>query len=285
MSRLRAFRTTSLILLLGATVCLTGFRKANYMTGPQVMEEVANRHKADSELELIKLVVVDEDGNTQVREMLSVFAKDEDGSTNHLIRLLSPADVKGITLLTNDATSEDPKQFFFLPALGQVRPISGDNRSGYFMGSDFTYEDLRNENTAEHEYYRMQDDELNGKPVYVVMAAPANVDIQQSTGYANRLLYIDKDSYNVNRIEFYEEDNKEPVKVLEADKYEMVDDSERPARIRMNNRSNNTYSVMTLLNSKLNAPVDPKVFDPETLGSWTPEVDQSLLAQFDSDQS
>lgn len=283
MSRFRAYRIASLILLLGALACLSGFRKASYKTGPEIMEEVADRHKANTELELIKLVVVDEDANTQVREMLSVFAKDGNGEAHHLIRLLSPSDVKGITLLTNDATSDEPEQWFYMPALGQARQIKGENRSGYFMGSDFTYEDLRNENTTEHEYHRLQDDELNGAPVYVVMAAPANVDIQNAIGYANRLLYIDKETYNVHRVEFYEENNKEPIKVLEADEYALVDDAERPARIRMDNRTNNTYSVMTLLESKLNAPVDMEVFDPKSLESWSPETDQGLLAQFGSD--
>lgn len=283
MTPFRAFTITSLILVTGAITCLTGFRKVAPKSGPQIMEEVADRHKADSELELIKLVVVDEDGITQVREMLSVFSKDKNGKANHLIRLLSPEDVKGITLLTNDATSEDPEQWFYMPALGEPRKIMGENRSGYFMGSDFTYEDLRNENTTEHEYHRLMDDELNGRQVYVVMAAPANVDIQQSIGYANRLLYIDKETYNVLKVEFYEEDNKEPIRVLEADKYQIVDDSERPARIRMNNRSNSTYSVMTLLESRINAPVEEDIFNPESLKNWSPEVDQKLLSEFHTD--
>lgn len=283
MSRLRAYAIASLILTTGALTCLTGFRKIATLDGPQIMTEVANRHKADSELELIKLVVVDEDGNTQVREMLSVFAKDSNGDAHHLIRLLSPTDVKGITLLTNKATSKEPEQYFYMPALGQARKIVGENRSGYFMGSDFTYEDLRNENTTEHEYHRLMDDQVNGRQVYVVMAAPANVDVQESIGYANRPLYIDKENFNIHKIEFYEENNKEPIRVLEADEYQVVDNADRPARIRMNNRVNNTYSVMTLLDSKINAPVSNSVFDPEALKDWNADVDQKLLSEFHSD--
>lgn len=284
MCRNRAYSIASIFVLIGALICLSGFRKVAYLNGDEIMKEVANRHKADTELELIKLVVVDEEGNTQVREMLSVFSQNEDGDASYLIRFLAPSDVKGITLLTNDASSDDPQQYFYMPALGEVRPIKGDNRSGYFMGSDFTYEDLRKENTEEHTYHRLQDDEINGQPVYVVMAAPADVDIQVATGYANRLIYIDRDNYNVIKVEFYEEDNKDPVKVLEADQYAVVDDAERPARIRMNNKSNGTYSVMTLMKSRLNVPVDPKVFDPETLGSWTPEMDEPLLAHLDGSE-
>lgn len=266
-------------------VSQSGFKKVAYKTGPDIMKEVVNRHKAETELELIKLAVVDDEGNTQVREMLSVFSKNDKGEARYLIRFLSPADVKGITLLTNEANSTDPEQWFYMPALGQARKIAGDNRSGYFMGSDFTFEDLRKENTTEHSYHRLQDDEVNGKPVYVVMAAPANVDIQSATGYANRLLYIDKDTYNVLKVEFYEENNTQPIKVLEADKYAEVEvdvDADRPARLRMNNYANDTYSVMTLLKSRLNVPVDDEIFDPESLNNWTPEMDEPLLEQFNA---
>ncbi|MEO0794022.1 MAG: outer membrane lipoprotein-sorting protein [Verrucomicrobiota bacterium] len=284
----RYFRLATTITLLGLLTVTTGFRKVAYKSGPEIMEEVANRHTADTELELIKLVVVDEEGNTQVREMLSVFSQDDHGDASYMIRFLSPADVKGITLLTNDAKSEEPEQWFYMPALGQARKIAGDNRGGYFMGSDFTFEDLRKENTQEHSYHRLQDDKVNGKDVYVVMAAPANVDVQSATGYANRLLYVDKGTFNVLRVEFYEEDSKEPLKILEADEYEEVEvdvDADRPQRIRMKNKETGTYSVMTLMKSRLNVPVDETVFDPDTLAKWTPDSDEPLLAYFDKDSS
>ncbi|GHC02568.1 outer membrane lipoprotein-sorting protein [Cerasicoccus arenae] len=286
MSRHRSYPYSSLLLILGVLVCLTGFVKIPSKTGAQIMDEVVNRHKAKTELELIKLVVVDEEGNTQVREMISVFSQDDKGDANYMIRFLSPSDVKGITLLTKDAQSDDPEQWFYMPALGQARKIMGENRSGYFMGSDFTFEDLRRENVEEHSYYRLQDDEVNGSQVYVVMAAPANVDIQSATGYANRLLYINRDNFNVLKVEFYEEGKTEPVKVLEADQYaEVTEDSsvDRPARIRMNNKTSGTYSVMTLMKSRLNVPVDPLIFEPESLNTWTPETDEPLLEQFNTD--
>jgi len=276
-------RLFCVLAMIGVFALGSGFRKVAYKSGAEIMDEVANRHTAETELELIKLVVVDEEGNTQVRELLSVFSQDAEGDAKYLIRFLSPADVKGVTLLTNDAKSEDPEQWFYMPALGQARKIAGDNRSGYFMGSDFTFEDLRKENTQEHEYHRLQDDKVNGREVYVVMAAPANVDVELATGYSNRLLYVDKKTYNVLKVEFYEPGKSEPVKVLEADDYSDVEDdveADRPQRIRMRNKSTGTYSVMTLLSSRLNVEVDPEVFDPEQLTAWNPEVDQPLLNQF-----
>ncbi|WP_309398998.1 outer membrane lipoprotein-sorting protein [Cerasicoccus maritimus] len=286
MMRRCPFLISCILACIFITVSQTGFKKVTYKSGPQIMDEVVNRHKADSELELIKLAIIDDEGNTQVREMISVFSKTPDGEARYLIRFLSPSDVKGITLLTNEANSENPEQWFYMPALGQARKIAGDNRSGYFMGSDFTFEDLRKENTQEHSYHRLQDDAVNGMPVYVVMAAPADIDIQTATGYANRLLYIDKANFNVLKVEFYEENNDQPVKVLEADKYSEVEidvDADRPARLRMNNYANGTVSVMTLLKSRLNVPVDDKLFDPESLNAWTPEMDKPLLDQFNAD--
>jgi len=273
-------RSLAICVMVAVFIFGSGFRKIPVMSGDEIMEEVANRHTADTELELIKLVIVDEEGNTQVRELLSAFSQDNSGDAQYMIRFLSPTDVRGVTLLTRDAKSEDPEQWFFMPALGQARVVSGENRGGYFMGSDFTFEDLRRENTREHQYHRLRDDRFNGRDVYVVMAAPKSIELEEATGYSNRLVYVDKATYNVLRVEFYEPDSSEPVKILEADDYGGVEvniDADRPQRIRMRNKETGTYSVMTLLKSRLNATIDPKVFDPTLLTQWTPEMDESLL--------
>ncbi len=251
------------------------------------MNQVKQQHASQSEVELIKMTVVDENGNTRENEMLSIIKPDGEGNLRYLIQFLSPPEVNGVTLLTHETSEGKNKQWLYLPALGQAKQITGSEKSGYFMGSDFTFQDLRKENPKSHQYYRLRDGKIGNEEVYVIMSAPANVNVKDTSGYANRLLYVDKDTHDIRRIEFYEEGNSRPIKLFEAHNFEGVEvdgPASRPGRVVMNNHQNNTYSVMTLKKSRLNAPVDDGIFEPQKLSQWTDSQQDALIAIFEKPQ-
>lgn len=261
-------RIAIVFVLLAAILPLSGFRKASYKTADEIMGELKTRQAVNSEVDLIKMVIVDEGGNTQVREMLSAVKPDKDGNLRYLIRFLAPDDISGVALLTKEKGGDESEQYFYLPALGQARQITGSQKNTPFMGSDFTFDDLRKENTNEFQYYRLLDEELEGREVYVIMSAPANVDIKNRQDYASRLLYIDKEDYNILRVEFYAEGEREPYKTFNGYDYnssEVDGLTERPRRATMNNHLNNTTSIMTVLKARLNKDVPEEVFTVESL--------------------
>lgn len=249
------------------------------------MQEMKAKQSADTELEWIRMTVVDEQGNTDVRELISAIKPDANGNMRYMIRIISPETVKGVTLLTLEKPDGESDQWFYLPALGAPRQITGSQKSSYFLGSDFTFDDLRKEDPKEHDYYRLLDEEVEGREVYVVMSAPAGLDIKTASGYANRIVYVDKETLEIAKVEFYEEGRTEPSKIFEASDFKgaQVDGpATRPGRVVMNNREKKTYSVMTLVKSRLDAPIDETYFDPEQLSQWKPEVDKPLVSAFDT---
>ena len=134
------------------------------------------------------------------------------------------------------------------------------------MGSDFTFEDLSKENPKDYQYYRLLNETLEGKEVYVIMSAPANIDIRNRTDYSSRLLYIDKDSYNILKIEFYNEGEKEPFKTFTGEDYDVAEGdgmSERPRRATMKNHETRTTSVMTVIEARLNEDIPEDIFTVE----------------------
>lgn len=248
------------------------------------MAEVKAKQAAETELEWIKMTVVDEDGNVNVREMISAIKPDEEGNMRYLIRLLSPDTVKGVTLLTLEKPDAEDEQWFYLPALGTPRKITGNQKSGYFLGSDFTFEDLRHEDTEKHDYYRLMDDEIEGREVYLIMSAPAGMNVEMASGYANRLLYIDKETLEIAKIEFYDQGKKEASKIFEASDFkgaEVDGPATRPGRVIMKNRDKKTHSVMTLVKSRLDAPIQEIFFDPDALAEWDAEKDKPLISAFE----
>ncbi len=78
-------------------------------------------------------------GQTRIRQMKSKSLELEGGDKS-LMEFLSPADVKGTKFLNYEHAKKDDDQWLYLPALKRVKRISSKNKSGAFMGSEFSYE-------------------------------------------------------------------------------------------------------------------------------------------------
>lgn len=272
-----------------ALLLLTGFRAAEFMSGDKIMAMVEERHASDSEVEVIKVVTTDRSGNTQERKIMSIIARDPAGNYRYLIRFLEPEMIKGVTLLTIEHTGAESDQYLFLPAMGptgEVRKIQGTQKSQSFMGTDFTFEDLRKERTPDYMYHRQLDTTLNGRDCYQILSAPADRSKLEAAGFTSRMIFVDKTSLNVLRIDFYDE-NDNLVKTFEGFDYDSVEvdgPTKRPRRAVMNNHEKGTTSMMVLLKSRLNFQLDERIFDPQMLKQWTPEADAALMSVFATPQ-
>lgn len=69
-----------------------------------------------------------------------------------LVRFLSPGDIKGTGLLVWEHPSAEDERFLYLPALGRVRRIAGDEKQESFVGSDLSYEDIGGRDITEYTY-------------------------------------------------------------------------------------------------------------------------------------
>jgi len=71
------------------------------------------------------------------------------------------------------------------------------------MGSEFAFEDLASQEVEKYTYKFIQDDQLEGKPVFVLERYPAS----KYSGYTRQLVYIDKERYIPLKIEFFDRKN------------------------------------------------------------------------------
>ena len=81
-----------------------------------------------------------------------------------------PGDVKGTGFLTWDydqAGKEDDK-WLYLPAMKKTRRISGSSsKTDYFMGTDFTYDDMGDRNIDEDTHKFLRKEKCGGFDCYV----------------------------------------------------------------------------------------------------------------------
>ena len=111
-----------------------------------------------------------------------------------------PADVQGTTMLTFSHKMDDDDQWLYLPALKRVKRIASDNKSGSFMGSEFSYEDFASQEVEKYTYKYLRDEVYEGQSCFVVERYP----VSKYSGYKRQITWIDKAEYRPLKIEYYD---------------------------------------------------------------------------------
>jgi Outer membrane lipoprotein-sorting protein len=75
-----------------------------------------------------------------------------------LIRFAYPNDIKGTAFLVWESPSAEDERFLYLPSLGRVRRIAGNEAQESFVGSDFTYEDIGGREFEDYRYAMLAED-------------------------------------------------------------------------------------------------------------------------------
>ena len=106
------------------------------------------------------MVLKNKAGNESVRKFRSTIleAADVSEGDRSIITFSQPRDVRGTALLTHSKIEpDDDLQWIFLPAVKRVKRISSSNRTGKFVSSEFSYEDLGSEEVADNEHIWLED--------------------------------------------------------------------------------------------------------------------------------
>ncbi len=121
----------------------TGLELAEEPTGLELVEKVYYRPDGEDMQSRLTMALINSRGDKRVREIRQ-FMKDFDDVEKKVMFFESPADVRNTSFMNWSYTTvgEDDDQWIYLPALKKVKRISSDSKGDYFMGSDFTYDDL-----------------------------------------------------------------------------------------------------------------------------------------------
>ena len=165
------------------------------LTGREIMERVDERDDGDNAAQDMEMILIDKNGNQRVREIRS-FRRDEGEDTHSILFFLSPADVKDTGFLTYDYddADEDDDQWLYLPALKKTKRIASSDKSGSFMGSDFSYADLTTRELDNYDYTLLKEGEVGGHKVWIVQAIPNTEDEIDETGYTKSIFFVRQDN-------------------------------------------------------------------------------------------
>jgi len=120
----------------------------------------------ESSIAQTEMILINASGQQSIRKLEMKTLEGENGDKT-ISTFLTPADVKGTKTLTHEHVDRDDDQWLYLPALKRVKRIASSNKSGSFMGSEFSYEDIGNQNYNKFTYdEKVEEVELNGIKCY-----------------------------------------------------------------------------------------------------------------------
>ena len=188
-----------------AIMPVTGANASNEK-GLAIATEVDNRDKGWGDVTVEgEMVLKNKAGNESVRKFRSTILEAADASEGDrsIITFSEPRDVRGTALLTHSKIEpDDDSQWIFLPAVKRVKRISSSNRTGKFVSSEFSYEDLGSEEVADNDHIWLEDAACEHDAALTCAAVESRPKNKRS-GYSRRVSFIDLDEYRVHRIDFY----------------------------------------------------------------------------------
>jgi outer membrane lipoprotein-sorting protein len=223
--------------------------------GRTIMEKVYNRPVGNDMTARLTMTLRNRHGEERVRQIRQFSSVQ--GSTEKKIMFFEvPADVRNTSFMSwSYDNGDDDDQWIYLPALRRVKRISSDSKSDYFMGSDFTYDDLGDRH-PDKDYHRLvKKESLKGKDVYVVESTPKDENYM----YSKTLSWVLKDESIGLKREFYDKHGK-LLKTLTVNKYGKISGVWVVQESLMNNVQKGHQTVMHLDDVSINSGVPASRF-------------------------
>lgn len=199
-------------------------------------------------------------GETNTRKMRIEKLEGREGDRS-LITFLFPSDIKGTKLLSYERIGKDDRQWFYLPALKRVKRISSRNKSGSFMASEFSYEDIASQNYRNYRYKgEAKKVKHNAKTYLRIERIPKDTH----SGYARQVIYIDPKTYLAKFGEYYDRHGKVLKKVTFM-QYRKIDGIDRIVKIEMHNVQNGKRTLLKWDKERIKAGLKASDFSKRDL--------------------
>ena len=209
----------------------------------------------------LKMVLRNRHGQESTRLIRTRTLEVEGDGDKSLSIFDSPRDVKGTAFLSYTHALEPDEQWLYLPALKRVKRISSNNKSGPFMGSEFAYEDLTSQEVEKYTYKFLRDEQLDGRPVFVIERKPA----YKYSGYTRLITWLDKEMYQPLKVEFYDRKGA-LLKTLTASDYQQyLDRYWRPGKMRMVNHQTQKSTDLYWTDYRFKTGLTARDFDRNSL--------------------
>ena len=178
------------------------------LTAKQIVDNVLAVPESPQLQRNLTMRLIDKRGKTRER-VTTIYKRNYPDSSRTLLYYTAPANIKNTGFLIWDAKEADTEdlQWLYLPTLRKARRISTADRGDYFLGTDFTYEDIKLDGKLEPLDY---DFELLGKQVvagnelYHLKSIPKSTEIAKELGYSRVDIWINPKDWMIRKSDFWD---------------------------------------------------------------------------------
>jgi outer membrane lipoprotein-sorting protein len=230
--------------------------------GLEIFLEVDNRDKGFENFTCDgRMVLKNKHGQESIRSFHFKVLEVEGDGDKSLTVFNNPKDVKGTAFLSYSYKIGDDDQWLYLPALQRVKRISSRNKSGSFMGSEFSYEDIASQEVEKFTHKWLRDETYKGKECFVVERRP----VDKYSGYLRQVNWVDKQEYLIQKIEFYDRKNYH-LKTLVVEGYDLfLEKFWRPNVEHMTNHLNGKSTLISWSGRKFRQGITENDFSQNSL--------------------
>lgn len=186
--------------------------EASIMDAQSIVDKVNSVEDGDHQVRNMHMKLIDKRGKVRERYTQS-FRKYYGDEKRTILFYKTPTNVKGTAFLTFDYPSADvdDDQWLYLPALRKVRRISASDRGDYFLGTDFTYEDIKLEGKLEQADYHFRligEETIDGRAVFHMEGIPKSKEIAKELGYGKTNFWVDQEYWVITKAEYWDVKNR-----------------------------------------------------------------------------
>lgn len=211
----------------------------------------------------LKMTLADPSGRTTSRRLrIDTMEKSGKGNGDRAVTyFFSPADVEGTALLTHTKILKNDDQWLYLPALRRIKRISSSNKSGPFVGSEFSFEDIAGSELGKYSYTYLETITENGLELDKLECIPA----YKRSGYSKIHCHFDNEVFQARKFVFFDRGGQK-LKTLILDDYREYDGGVwRAHKQVMTNHITGKETVLEFGDYVFGVDLDQRDFEPEAL--------------------
>ncbi len=202
------YKAASVMVLVGAVAYLTvkPVEAQALPTGLEIANHINQVDEGEYVTRKMDMKMVDRRGKVRTRSTLG-FRKYYGDEKRTVLFYLQPKNIKDTAFLTYDYNHKDDDQWLYLPALRKARRISASDRGDYFLGTDFTYEDIKKEGkveTRDYHFTTLAEQQVNGKTTYQVEGIPIDKKTAKELGYGKVQWWVDPSNWVVLKARYWD---------------------------------------------------------------------------------
>ena len=209
----------------------------------------------------LKMLLKDRKGSITERVMkMNLLEVPEDGDKS-LIVFESPRDVRGVAVLSHAHKTGSDEQWLYLPALKRVKRVASKNRTGPFLGSEFSLEDLSFQEVEKYSYEYLREEVLEEKECDVIKRIP----LDPYSGYTKQIVWVSKMDPLIHQIHHYDRKSFHFKTQIFRGYTKYLNKFWRPNEIHMINHQTNKTTTLFFEDMAFNTGLSEKDFTQNSL--------------------